>query len=268
MYTTRFMESGFHALATYDEDVDVTTGSAPGVTIAGDSLATWKEAVVPLRWKNTNVGQNAAWIGWNNHIAGKDTTRLGRPAAYAVTISDSIRGAWQIGNASALEFSLAPTEATPSKRAVAKDTTAKGKAAADSTKKADAAKKPEKTPKPPPHKPGPQDSLPIELSIEAIDAGGTAVRLPIARYGVARRPLNVTVMKRKGEDQSSFSSTAEMIPQTYVIPLADFRAKDAHFDPARLVTIRWVFDGTQAGSVVLTDIGLSNIAPAFILPEP
>ena len=55
MYETRFMESGFRPLATYEEDVDVTTGTTPGVTIAGDSLATWKEAVVPLRWRNTNV---------------------------------------------------------------------------------------------------------------------------------------------------------------------------------------------------------------------
>ena len=33
MYITRFQESGFKSLATFDEDVDVTTGSVPGVTI-------------------------------------------------------------------------------------------------------------------------------------------------------------------------------------------------------------------------------------------
>ncbi len=34
----------------------------------------------------------------------------------------------------------------------------------------------------------------------------------------------VTVLKRKGDDQSSFGSLAELVPQSYVIPLADFRA--------------------------------------------
>ena len=71
------------------------------------------------------------------------------------------------------------------------------------------------------------------------------------------------MLKRKGEDKSNFASLAEVIPQTYVIPLADFTAAAPGFEPARLVTIRWVFDGTRAGTVVLTDVGLSNIDPLF-----
>jgi hypothetical protein len=58
-----------------------------------------------------------------------------------------------------------------------------------------------------------------------------------------------------------------LIPQTYVIPLADFRAKDARFNPATLRSIRWVFDGTFAGTVVLADIGLSNISASFLNPS-
>ena len=49
MYTTRFEESTFRAAADFEDDVDVTTGSAPGIKLAGDSLATWKEALVPFR---------------------------------------------------------------------------------------------------------------------------------------------------------------------------------------------------------------------------
>ena len=79
-------------------------------------------------------------------------------------------------------------------------------------------------------------------------------------------PLEVTVLKRKGRDKSNFASMAEVIPQTYVIPLADFQAASAAFDPSRLATIRWVFDGTRAGTVVLTDVGLSNIDPVFLTP--
>jgi len=40
MYATRFQDSHFHALADYQEDVNVATGSAPGVRISADSLAT------------------------------------------------------------------------------------------------------------------------------------------------------------------------------------------------------------------------------------
>ena len=266
MYITRFQDAGYHALADYQEDVDVTTGSAPGVTITADSLATWKENVEPLRSKNGNIGHNAVWLGWNNQIAGKDTTKSGRPASYTVAITDSIRSAWHVGDGTALEFSLAPTGTKPSPRAVAKDTTKK-----DSTKKAagDSAKgKP--TPKEPAvkenTKPTKADSLPVQLSIEVADADGARALLPLSRYGVARKPLEVTVLKEKGADQSSFGSLSELIPQSYVIPLADFHAMNPQFNPARLASMRWVFDGTRAGTVMMTDIGLSNIVPAFLAP--
>lgn len=263
MYATRFQDAGFRALANFGEDIDVTTGSAPGVTITGDSLATWKEAVMPLR--SGNVGSYAVWLGWNNQLAGKDTTKLGPPAAYGVTLTDSLRQAWSVGTATALEFSLAVTDDTPKPRKVAKDSTAaKGdSASADSAKRhADTTKTEQPSPKP---KKEVKDSTPIELSIEVIDAAGTRVTLPLSRYGVPRRPLEVTVLRRAGSDKSRFGSLAELVPQTYVIRLTDFRDKDPQFDPSQLRSIRWLFDQTKAGTVMLADIGLSNIHPDFFV---
>ena len=288
MYATRFQDAGYRALANFDEDVDVTTGSAPGVAITGDSLATWKESVMPLRSRGGQVGRFAVWLGWNNRLAGKDTTKMGPPAAYTVTVTDSIRKAWSVGSASALEFSLAVTDEKPGPRALPKDST---KAKADSTKgksdstakappkskeqlakeKAEKAAKAkeekakadkEKKEKP---KKEVKDSTPIELSIEAMDAAGNRVSLPLSRYGVARRPLEVTVYRRAGSDKSSFGSLAELVPQTYVIRLTDFRDKDPRFDPSQLTSLRWVFDKTTAGTVILADIGLSNISPTFFV---
>ena len=270
MYTTRFQDAGFHALADYQEDVDVTTGSAPGVKISADSLATWKESVEPLRNRGGTVGHNAVWLGWNNRIAGKDTTKNGTPASYTIALGDSLRSAWHVGAETAIEFSLAPTSAKPGPRAVAKDSTKKDSTKLDSTKKDSAKKAPvaKDTAKKPPkesNKPTAADSVPVQLSIEATDADGISVKVPLSRYGVARRPLEVTVLKAKGEDQSSFGSMAEVVPQSFVIPLADFRTLNPQFNPARFASVRWVFDGTRAGTVMLTDVGLSNISPAFLL---
>lgn len=258
MYLTRFMENGFRPLASYGEDVEVNSGTAPGVTIAAESLATWREGVVPLRWQNTNAGHYAVWLGWNNRIAGPDTMTTGKPASYSISLGDSLRSAWAVGPRTAVVFSLAPTTAVPGPRAAAPDTTRKDSAAAGR-------KKPSPKPPPTPKKvPTAADSMPIQLSIEAVDAKGTSVRLPLNRYGAVRRPIEVTVLKRKGRDKANFANLAELIPQTYVIPLADFTGAIAAFDPSRLVTIRWVFDGTRAGTVVLTDVGLSNIDPLFL----
>ena len=110
MYITRFQESGFKPLATFDEDVDVTTGSVPGVTISADSLATWKENALNLRSGTGDpLNTNAVTLGWNNHIRGDDTTKLGKPASYTITLSDSLVAALNVGRESAIYLSLAPT---------------------------------------------------------------------------------------------------------------------------------------------------------------
>lgn len=258
LYATRFQESGFRALAKFDEDVDLTTGSVPGVTLEGDSLSTWKEAIVPLRWRNANAGHQAVWLGWNNRIAGDDTAKRGRPASYTVTLPDSVRAAWRVDGGSALVLSLGVTDQTPGPRAVAKDTTK-----ADSTRADSAAKKPP-APKKPAVKPPPKDSTPVEITIEAVDGSGKAARVALSRYGPVRRPVDITVYRRRGRDKRNFAQLYELILTTYTIPLDDFVRAAPGFDPARLAKVRLVFDGTLAGTVVLTDLGLSTPDPAFL----
>ncbi|MGE0551965.1 MAG: alpha/beta hydrolase family protein [Gemmatimonadales bacterium] len=257
-YVTRFQESGYRALASYDEDVDVTTGSRPGVTLEGDSLATWREGQVPLRWRNTEAGHGAVWLGWNNRIAGDDTTKRGRPAAYRIGIPDSLRAAWAVGQQSAVVLSLTPTTAVPAPR----------KPKADSAAKDSTTKQAEKKPPAPKAKPEDLDSMPVDLSIEARDAGGTVARISLGRYGAIRRVPEVTVQRRKGQDKSGFASLRELVLQTYVIPLADFARAAPGFRPERLASIALVFDRTEAGTVVVTDIGLSRPDPAFFAPKP
>ena len=70
MYTTRFQDAGYRALAEYDEDVDLTTGSGRGVVITGEHLSTWQEKAVPFRGRGTdNQNHNGAWIGWRTSPA-------------------------------------------------------------------------------------------------------------------------------------------------------------------------------------------------------
>ena len=122
MYITRFQESGFKSLAAFDEDVDVTTGSVAGVTISGDSLSSWKETALALRsGQNDPINTNAVTLGWNNHIRGDDTTKLGKPASYTISLSDSVVTGLNVGRESSIYLSLAPTDAKPGPRAPARD---------------------------------------------------------------------------------------------------------------------------------------------------
>ena len=261
MYITRFEESGFRPLATFDEDVDVTTGTAPGVKISGDSLGTWKEMALVLRTGNDPLNTNAVTLGWNNHIRGDDTTKLGRPASYTVSLPDSLDAAWGVGAESAVYLSLAPTDAKPGPRAPARDTTKN----ADSTKKSAGKKPAAKKPNPKAEK----DTTPVDLTVELADASGHTARLPLSRFGVPRRPLEIHILRRADEERQRYPTQYELVPQTYVMPLSDFVRVSPEFDPAHLRSIRLVFDRLVAGTVVVDDIGLSSKAGPFVrLGEP
>lgn len=259
MYTTQFQESGYRAVAEFGEDIDLTTGSVPGVVIAGDSLGTWRENVLPFRGRGDDQRHNAVWLGWNSHIAGPDTSKLGTPARYSLTLPDSLGTSWRVGAQSALYLSLAVTNAKPGPRAAPRDTTKKP--AADSSK-GKKAPKPPKTPPPPKEKP---DSTPIDLSVELVDAGGRIARVPLSHFGVPRRPLDARIYRREGRDAQRFASIAEVVPQTFVIPMKEFTAVSVEFDPTRLRTIRLVFDRTKAGTIILGSVGLSTPVDAAFL---
>ncbi|MEP6495085.1 MAG: MFS transporter [bacterium] len=257
MYITRFQESGFKSLATFDEDVDVTTGSVPGVTISGDSLATWKENALNLRSGTGDaLNTNAVTLGWNNHIRGDDTTKFGRAASYTVALSDSLVSSLSVSRESSIYLSVAPTDAKPGPRAPARDT----------TKKADSTKKDEK--KPPAKKPDPKaakDTTPMDLTIEVADASGHVVRTPLRAWGVPRRPLEIHILRRADEEKQRYPTQYEMVLQTYVIPLADLMRASPTFDPAHLRSIRLVFDKIVAGTIVVDDIGISAKAGPFVV---
>ncbi|MES2180069.1 MAG: hypothetical protein V4550_19585 [Gemmatimonadota bacterium] len=263
MYITRFQENGYEPLAEYDEDIDVTTGTVRGVELMGDSLATWKEGVLPYRSRGDDQRHNGVWLGWNNRIGGPDTTKMGKPASYTITISDSLRLARKPDINSAIYLSLAGTNDKPGPRAAPKDTTkpdtsaagkARAKFVADSIKKNT----------PPPKKAEP-DTIPIEITVELADSAGHTAKLPLSRFGTIRRPLETKVYRRDGRDEARFATMFELVPQTFVMPLADFAKTAPTFDAGRLKTIRLLFDKTMAATVVVSDIGLSTkIDPAFL----
>ncbi len=256
MYITRYDDATFRTLASYDEDVDVNSGAVRGVTLTGDSLATWKEGPIPFRWRGANQGHNAVSLGWNRRIAGPDTTARGVPASYTLSIADSLRTAWRVDAGSALAFALAPTAVRPGPRAAPRDTTARKDSAA--TRRARTT-----PPRPPPPKP---DSTPMDLTIEATDADGKTARVALSSYGVPRRPLEVGVYRRAGRDKLRFATTHEIVLQGYLIPLADFARATPGFDPRRLSKVRWLFDRTDAGTIWLDNIALARMGDGAAAP--
>ncbi len=261
MYVTRYETSGFRPLATFEEDVDVTSGSAPGVTLRGDSLATWKEGMLQLRSSNrsnTSASQEnqAVWLGWNNRIAGPDTSRVGPPAAFTVTLPSGLAGAWDVDEGTTLDLMLAPTDKTPGPRdppeADEEDEAPDEEDAGDerSRDRGDDEEDEEETP--------------IDLTVEVEDAAGRTARVALSDYGAIRRPLETWISMRRDQEEDRFATHWEMVLQTYSIPLGDFTAVEPGLDLRSLAAVRLVFDRVHAGEVVVDQIGLSDLDPAFL----
>jgi len=292
MYTTRFQEAGYRALAEFDNDVDLTTGSAQGVTISAEGLSTWNENAVPFRGRGTDTqNHNAVWIGWNNRLVVTDADKeeakkanggkavpswqvKGKPAppaTYSVSVPDALRSEWGVGDRSVVYLSLAATSTKPGNRAPPKDPKKEEDEKADTKKpgaKPTPTPKPKPTPKEPPKPKEKPDETPVELSVELVDTAGHTARLPLNRFGIARKPLDARIYRREGRDASRFTNIYELIPQTFVMPVADFAAASPSFDPRQVATIRLVFDKTEAGTVVVQHVGVSTPTDRAFLAAP
>ena len=253
MYWARYADGHEQRLAHFEEDIDLTTGSRPGVTLAGDSLSTWREFDLPFRSRNSTQRNTALRLGWNNTPAGRDSTPRW-PARFRVQLADSLRRALRLDANSAVTLSLfvtdqsaGPRRTPPADSGARRDSTARGGAR-------DSAARPAARRTPPP-----KDTSPPELSIELVDAEGRTARLPLSSFGPVRRPVESYVYRRKGRDAERFAALFEQVLHTYVMPMAAFVRVTPAFSPASLAEIRLVFDGTRTGTVHVDDIGVTRV---------
>jgi len=266
MYITRYETSAFRPLATFEEDIDVTSGSEDGVTIRGDSLSTWKESTLLLRSSNranTSASQDnqGVTVAWNNRITGADTTAHGPAARYRLDLPAGLAANWRLWSGSTLDFMMAPTNTVPGPR---KDPAAGDEneneegdnegddESAESDDRGDEGDDDE------------EEDPPVDLTIELEDAAGQIARVTLSDYGAVRRPLETYVMRRSDREATRFQTHWELIMQTYSIPLSDFSADNRTLDLRHITSVSFVFDQVHAGEIVLDQIGFTDLDPGFL----
>jgi len=250
MYLTRYADANTRLLATFDEDVDVTTGSLPGVRISAESLSTWKENDTPSRSRNTTFRSNAVTLGWNNAPVGPDTVTPRWPARLTLVMTDSMRATLPLDTTHALVITVGTSTAKPGPRKVPRDTTKRPADSAAATPRAKAAATPKK--------PAVVDSTPPDFSLELEDAAGRTARVPLSAFGPVRRPIESYIYRRRGRDTSQFAALAEGVMYTYVAPLGAFSRANAVLDLASVRAVRLVFDRTRSGTVTVDDVGFTR----------
>ncbi|HYF75782.1 MAG TPA: hypothetical protein VD973_01480 [Symbiobacteriaceae bacterium] len=98
---------------------------------------------------------------------------------------------------------------------------------------------------------------PLDLTVELVLSGGTAVRLPLSHWAAIPVPQHRRLTKLGIIEDLLLEQPAPVF-QTYLLPLADFAAGTG-FDPAQVRAVRFRFDRVPAGALLFDDIGFMPI---------
>jgi hypothetical protein len=94
---------------------------------------------------------------------------------------------------------------------------------------------------------------PIDLTVEIEDAGGRTARLPLGQLRLLQPQIESQVPKAAW---FSTQKASELVFDTFEMPLGAFREAAPGLDPSRLRAVRFLFDRTQKGVIVLDDLAI------------
>jgi hypothetical protein len=242
-FINRFEDSTFRLICGFEEDVDVLTASVEGGRIRSENLTVWREADLHFRTEWGTKENNVVFLGWG--IPGQEELSE-EIASYTIQIPGDLSSEAGIGRDSLLVFHLAEADEEPPEPEDEEDEIA------DDGDKKERAKKDEKAEE------GEEEHKPVELSLELVTADGVAAKLPLERFRPAPPMLRSRFSKLKNEI-SLFGKDYEPTLQVFELPLDVFAAEFPGFDPSRLREIRFVFDRTPEGVILLDNIGFAQL---------
>ena len=99
---------------------------------------------------------------------------------------------------------------------------------------------------------------PLDLTIELCDSDGNCAALPLSSIGPVHPALAVRLAKWQWLEKKNIEKFSERLLQTYEMPIQSFIDGNLSFEPSRLENIRFIFDRSDNGSIMLDDIGFSD----------
>ncbi len=106
-----------------------------------------------------------------------------------------------------------------------------------------------------PGQPPPLRQAPIDLTLELVAADGTVARVPLSSLRALQPPVKVRFTKWDALERTLYKQNWEPVFQTYELPMALFKEASPTWSPVGMREIRFVFDRTPRGTVLLDEIG-------------
>ena len=101
LYLSQYQDAETVRVATFEEDIDLSSTTLPGGTLRGAGLTLWREQIVPL--KQNSLENTAVYLGWD-HAAGDEIAR------YSLTLPET---GLPLESQRVLRFSLADADEPP-----------------------------------------------------------------------------------------------------------------------------------------------------------
>lgn len=280
-YINRFEDSETRYIADFDEDIDVTTATVAGSTIHGEGLADWKERDLRFRGNRGNRGNQVVYLGWrpdedeeSDEELAEDTDEGpgeqpedeqeeelvdGEPAFYSITLPEELGSQWSVSAASILVFSMAEPDASPSKPDTSTTDEKPKRKDRKKEKEAEEEAKEETEEEAEEEEEEDKPREPLDLTIELEDTSGRKAAIPLSEVMRLLPPLEAK-FTRYGPMEDGYRSSSEATLQTIEIPLSLFADVNRQFDLRGIRTIRFVFDRSEKGVILLDEVGFRQPA--------
>jgi dienelactone hydrolase len=237
IYLTRCDDGRRTLLVDFEERLDVTQSSIPGLRLSGRELAEWKEDDVGFRG-NTSRRQTGVFLGW--HAAADDNELQ---PAYELTFDGNARAQLRPSSADVVWLDLAQADRSPP-RATADNGEPEDQSSENDSADSNA---------------DDQDSPlrdPIRASIELIDIHGNRAVREMGDFTTLLPPLPVHHTRLAPVNKQRYSSTTEPLLQSVAIPLREFAADGVVIE--ELQTLRLRFDDSTEGVLIIERIALEQ----------
>jgi dienelactone hydrolase len=245
IYLSQFEDSNFKPVANFDEDFDVVSTTEDGGKISTRNLSVWREQEIKLKWEKK--GSRALFAGWNYTIEDPSDSIESVPDSLLASFTVHLP-AMAVDSLSALVFSMAESTESANPKSEgkwAKDNPEKKDADSDADK--EEAKKDEGD-----NRDEEKAKQPIDFTIQLVDSAGQNVSFPLSRFAPLQREIEVVLKKT---DFIKDDKESEKVFQTFYFPVDDFRKMNPDFEISSLEEVRFIFDKSESGVIVIDDIG-------------
>jgi hypothetical protein len=222
-FINQFSDSSESVLADFEEDIDPTTMSVTGGAISARHVSKWYEVGNELKYDELDT--HSLVVAWDDEFSEQT-------ASIEFALAEPAAGAALIVSLSAVDTGTLPDDWESGEN----DDDAG--AAADDEDEA--------------------DEEPLDWTIELTDANGVSASLPLSSDSTLYPLINAIPRRAKFLE---YDEPTEILFRRFEFPLAAFNAGEPDFNPAAISRIRFEFDRSPRGAIIIDDISLAQSPP-------